>query len=256
MPEVVILSGKGGTGKTTLTAALAALADGPVICDTDVDAANLHLLLHPQILEAHEFIGGSKAAIRAAECTECGLCLRHCRFQAIRPDFVVEEWACEGCKVCVQVCPEQAIDFDPVPVGEYFFSQTAYGPLIHGRLYPGGENSGKLVTMVRRRAQETAAQENRELILVDGPPGLGCPVIASLTGATHVLLVTEPTVSGQHDLQRLLDLIRSFKLPAAVIINRWDIRPEGTEAILNLCQSWGCRSWAASPGRPRCWPPI
>lgn len=238
MPELVILSGKGGTGKTTMAAALAVLAPQPVICDTDVDAANLHLLLKPQVLETTQVLGGKKARIQPEACTACGLCREHCRFQAISPEFQVDPFACEGCGVCVRLCPAEAIAFVPEPVGEYYRSQTPYGPLIHARLYLGGENSGKIVTLVRRAAQETAQQEHRDLILVDGPPGLGCPVIASLTGATHVLLLAEPSVSSRHDLDRVLDLIRSFKLPAAVVLNKWNLNEAQARSLAETCARW------------------
>lgn len=239
MKELIIISGKGGTGKTSVTASLAALAKRSVICDCDVDAADLHLVLTPLIKEGHEFISGHEAVIRQADCIGCGICEDVCRFNAIQSKqnfqgellFSVDPIACEGCKVCVEMCPEKAIDFPDCNCGKWFVSETRLGPMVHARLNAAAENSGKLVSTVRREARAIAEKENHKLIIVDGPPGIGCPVIASVTGASQVLVVTEPTVSGEHDLERVLGLTRHFQIPAAVCVNKWDINADMTARI-------------------------
>lgn len=231
MKELVVISGKGGTGKTSLTAAFAALAENHLLCDTDVDAADLHLLLAPRIVETHNFIGGSKAAIIAEDCSGCGLCTELCRFAAISDDFVVDPSECEGCGVCRAFCPEEAVDFQPRKCGEWFSSTTRFGPLVHARLGIGEENSGKLVSLIRKQAQFLAEQSGLELIVTDGPPGIGCPVIASITGATALLIVIEPTVSGLHDMQRVAELAGHFKIPAMVCINKYDLNEEMSSVI-------------------------
>ncbi|MBW1917771.1 MAG: ATP-binding protein [Deltaproteobacteria bacterium] len=236
MRELVILSGKGGTGKTSITAALAALGESLVVCDCDVDAADLHLLLAPTINESYQFSGGHKARIDPDRCTQCGQCRELCRFEAITPDFQVDPFSCEGCKVCVHFCPEKAIDFLDTVDGEYYVSDTRFGPMVHARLHIAAENSGKLVTVVRRKAQEIGEAHHKDYILVDGPPGIGCPVIASLTGAHAVLLVTEPTVSGRHDLERAATLTAHFQIPTYALINKWDLNPQITEELTRLCQ--------------------
>jgi len=247
MKELVVISGKGGTGKTSVTASLAALAKRSVICDCDVDAADLHLVLTPQIKEEHEFISGHEAIIRQADCIGCGICEDVCRFNAIQSNrtfngkllFSVDPVACEGCKVCVEMCPEKAIDFPDCNCGKWFVSETRLGPMVHARLGVAAENSGKLVSTVRREARSIAEKENHDLIIVDGPPGIGCPVIASVTGASQVLVVTEPTVSGEHDLERVLALTRHFQIPADVCVNKWDINPEMTARIEEKASNLG-----------------
>jgi len=238
--ELVVISGKGGTGKTSLTAAFAALVPNAVLADADVDAADLHLLLAPEVRRREEFRSGHAAAIRAADCVGCGRCAALCRFEAVVPasrpgdgarTFAVDPGACEGCGVCIWNCPVRAIDFPEQVCGDWFVSVTRFGPLVHARLHPGAENSGKLVSLVREQARATAKQERRDLVIVDGPPGTGCPVIAALTTATGVLIVTEPTVSGAHDLARVLELANHFKIPAAVCINKWDLNPEQADGI-------------------------
>ena len=240
MKELVVISGKGGTGKTSLTASFAALAPNAAFADADVDAADLHLLLAPEVRRREEFRSGHAAAIRAANCVGCGRCAALCRFEAIVPatrpgdgarTFAVDPGACEGCGVCVWNCPVRAIDFPEQVCGDWFVSVTRFGPLVHARLHPGAVNSGKLVSLVREQARATAKQERRDLVLVDGPPGTGCPVIAALTGAAGVLIVTEPTVSGAHDLARVLELANHFKIPAAICINKWDLNPEQADGI-------------------------
>jgi MinD superfamily P-loop ATPase len=241
MKELVVISGKGGTGKTSVTASFAALADRPVIADCDVDAADLHLVLMPGNTRRNQFLGGKKARIMPGHCTACGKCEELCRFDAITYDgpgngsvgrtFRVDPIACEGCGVCAWFCTEEAIEFKTVVSGEWMVSETRYGPMVHARLGIAAENSGKLVTTVRQEARRIATEEHRSLVIVDGPPGIGCPVIASLTGATLVLVVTEPTVSGEHDLERVLSLSRHFNIDTAVCVNKWDLNPEKTEQI-------------------------
>lgn len=239
MRELVIISGKGGVGKTSVTAAFAALVGRSVIVDCDVDAADMHLLMRPDIRRREQFIGGYEAVIRQADCTGCGICLEQCRFDAVRLESAldgrmvcrIESVGCEGCGVCVWQCPARAIDFPERVSGEWYVSDTRFGPLVHARLYPGGENSGKLVARVREEARGIGRKEELDLALIDGPPGIGCAVIASITGASQVVIVTEPTLAGRHDLQRVLDLARHFNIPAAVCVNKWDINSELTEVI-------------------------
>ncbi len=247
--ELVVISGKGGTGKTSVAAAFAVLAERPVIADCDVDAADLHLVLSPQVKDRHEFRSGHQAVVRQADCTGCGICRDLCRFDAVRvdehasdkPTFSVDPISCEGCGVCVRFCPAQAIDFPERRCGEWMVSETRCGPMVHARLDVAAENSGKLVSTVRREARRIAEAEHRPLIIVDGPPGIGCPVIASVTGASQVLVVTEPTVSGEHDLERVLSLARHFTIPAAICVNKWDINSEMTERIENRARESGAR---------------
>ncbi|MBN1504699.1 MAG: ATP-binding protein [Candidatus Eisenbacteria bacterium] len=239
MRELVVISGKGGTGKTSVTASFAVLADRPVIADCDVDAADLHLVLSPRVKERHEFWSGREAVIRQEDCNGCGICLSECRFDAVIKDgaaagheqFSIDPVSCEGCGVCARFCPQEAIDMRERLCGEWMISETRCGPMVHARLGVAAENSGKLVTTVRQEARRIAEEQNRSIVIVDGPPGIGCPVIASLTGATQVLVVTEPTVSGEHDLERVLSLTRHFKIPAAVCVNKWDLNPEMTQLI-------------------------
>ncbi len=231
MKELVIISGKGGTGKTSLTAAFAALSSNHVLCDADVDAADLHLLLAPTIKQQTDFIGGAIASIRPADCTECGICLEHCRFSAISDDFIINPIDCEGCGLCVTFCPEQAIDFPPQKCGEWYISDTRFGPMVHARLGIAEENSGKLVSLIRKQARDIAEQNGHDLIITDGPPGIGCPVIASITGATAVLVIVEPSVSGLHDMQRVVDLARHFRIPVLICINKSDLNPDMTATI-------------------------
>lgn len=228
--EIVVISGKGGTGKTSLTAALAFLASGAVLADCDVDAADLHLVTSPEIRQAHDFVGGKKAMIRREDCRGCGRCRSLCRFDAIRRDetggFAVDSLACEGCRVCVEFCPAGAIDFVDTVNGRWFVSETRLGPMVHAELGIAQENSGKLVSRVRREAKHLAQTQRLRWILSDGSPGTGCPVIASVTGADFALIVTEPTLSGRHDLRRTVELTRHFGVRAGVCINKADINPE------------------------------
>ncbi len=241
MRELVIISGKGGTGKTSLMAAFAALANRAVLADCDVDAADLHLLLSPKIIRTKPFTGGKRASINNELCAACGLCERMCRFDAIssvqigkypiNQKYQIDPIRCEGCGVCNWYCHQNAISLTPVINGEWYLSDTRYGPLIHARLGIAEENSGKLVSLIRAQAKIVAKKSGLDLILIDGSPGIGCQVIASITGADLVLIVTEPTVSGLHDLNRVADLVVHFGIPAMVCVNKWDINPQISEEI-------------------------
>jgi len=250
MKELVIISGKGGTGKTSLMAAFASLAGKNVLCDADVDAADLHLLMDPEIKERHDFQGGGVAVINHDKCSECGLCRELCRWNAISEDFEVDPIDCEGCGVCVDLCPEQAIDFPVKTCGEWFISDTRFGPMVHARLGIAEENSGKLVTIVRQEAKKLAEKQNLDLIITDGPPGIGCPVIASVGGATALLIVTEPTVSGLHDMERVVQLATHFKVPAMVCVNKFDLNLEQTQAIEELAKKKGLNALGRIPFDP------
>ncbi|MBN2429748.1 MAG: ATP-binding protein [Deltaproteobacteria bacterium] len=242
--ELVIISGKGGTGKTSITASLAMLAEKAVLADCDVDAADLHLILTPEVENTHTFTAGREAVIRQEDCTSCGACLENCRFDGIyekqggdgKPHYFVDDAHCEGCGVCVHFCPAKAIDFPERVCGEWYVSRTRKGPMVHARLGIGAENSGKLVSTVRREAMRIAAEGAFPLVIVDGPPGIGCPVIASVTGASLVLVVTEPTLSGEHDLSRVLKLTEHFGIPTAVCVNKWDLNPDMAERIETRAQ--------------------
>lgn len=248
MKEIVVLSGKGGTGKTVVTSSLASMAENAVLVDADVDAANLELVLQPietRLTEA--FTGGDKPVRDADLCDLCGVCHAACRFDAIDESIDIDLAACEGCGLCHHVCPNEAIRMEPRIAGEVFVSGSPRGTLVHARLIPGEENSGKLVSQVRKRGREIASAEEASWILVDGPPGIGCPAIASLGGADLALLVTEPGVTAIHDLERVIDLIEHFRVPAAVLINRCDISRNGTEEIRRRCTERGLRLLAEVP---------
>jgi len=231
MKEIVIISGKGGTGKTSIIAAFASLAENKALCDADVDAADLHLIMAPEIEEFHDFESGNTAIINKDKCTECGLCRDLCKWNVISEDFVVDPIECEGCGVCWYFCPEEAIDFPLNTCGEWYLSNTRFGPMAHARLGIAEENSGKLVTLIRHEGKKLAEEKNLDLLLTDGPPGIGCPVIASLGGATAVLIVAEPTVSGRHDMERVAELSDFFKIPAMVCVNKFDLNPDEGKAI-------------------------
>ena len=237
MKELVIISGKGGTGKTSLTAAFAAMASNFVICDSDVDAADLHLLLDPHPYSTNDFIGGSVAEIDKHLCNFCGLCHELCRFEAISDSFSVDSLSCEGCGVCFDLCPEKAISFSTQKCGEWYLSETRLGPMVHARLGIAEENSGKLVSLIRQQAKHVAEQHNRELIITDGPPGVGCPVIASITGATLLLVVVEPSLSSVHDMNRVIELAEHFTVPFLLCINKYDINLELSEQIKKEAQA-------------------
>jgi len=246
MKELVVLSGKGGTGKTSIVGSLAVLAENKVMADCDVDAADLHLLLEPVTRQKHEFWSGQMAVIDEAKCTRCGLCPELCRFEAIA-DFRVDPTSCEGCGFCYRICPAEAITMKENLSGHWFISDTRYGPLVHARLGIAQENSGKLVALVRQRAQEVAQKQGADFIISDGPPGIGCPVISSLSGADLALLVTEPTLSGIHDLERILGVCRHFGVPAFACINKYDINQENTRQIEESCLKQGVEVAARIP---------
>ena len=231
MRELVIISGKGGTGKTSLTAAFASMASNYVLCDSDVDAADLHLLMAPQPYSTNDFIGGSIAVIRKDDCTGCGTCRERCRFDAVSDSYEIDPVSCEGCGVCVEFCPEQAIDFPEKTCGQWFLSESRMGPMVHARLGIAEENSGKLVSLIRQQARMLAEQQGRDLIITDGPPGVGCPVIASITGASALLIVTEPSLSSLHDMRRVAELGDHFNIPQMLCINKHDLNIEISEAI-------------------------
>jgi len=239
MKEMIVISGKGGTGKTSVVAAFASLAGNMMLCDADVDAADLHLIMAPEVQERQAFQSGNTAVINKDQCTECGLCRELCRWDAVSETFEIDSIACEGCGVCVYFCPEEAIDFPVDTCGEWFISDTRFGPMVHARLGIAEENSGKLVTLVRKEAKKLAEAKNLDLILTDGPPGVGCPVIASIGGADAVLIVTEPSVSGVHDMERVVRLAEHFRVPAMVCINKFDINTEMSMEIERFCQNKG-----------------
>lgn len=243
MKELVVLSGKGGTGKTSVLGSLAVLAGRSVLADCDVDAADLHLLLHPEVRHREPFFAGHEAEVRGDACTACGLCASLCRAGAIAIEkgtcAVVDPLLCEGCGLCVRVCPAGAVEFPARRAGELYLSETRFGPMVHARLEPGGESSGKLVARVRHEARRLAVEHNEEWVLVDGPPGIGCPVIASLTDASAVLAVAEPTPSGRHDLERVLELCRHFGVSVGVCVSKWDLHPELASEIETLAEANG-----------------
>ena len=241
MKELVVISGKGGTGKTSIVASFAALANNTVLADCDVDAADLYLVLEPDIKQTHDFSGGKSASIITAKCIGCGRCEEVCNFGAAifngpandvaERTYTIDPIACEGCGVCVHFCPVDAMEFKDAINGQWFISDTRFGPMVHARLGTAQENSGKLVSLIRKEAKKIATEQNKGLIIVDGSPGIGCPVIASITGADLVLAVTEPTISGQHDLDRVIELTKHFGIPTAVCINKYDINVKIAKAI-------------------------
>lgn len=235
MKEITILSGKGGTGKTSITAALVSLADRPVICDNDVDAADLHLILTPEILKTNTFEGAWVAEINTEPCTDCGLCESYCRFNAIHLDAEanreINPFKCEGCRLCERVCPEKAIKSEKSTNNYWYHSESRFGTFIHAHMGPGEENSGKLVTEIRNYSKKTAKEESAAVIINDGPPGIGCAAISSVSGTDLVLVVIEPTQSGFHDAKRIIELVTSFNIPVKALINKYDINREKSEEI-------------------------
>jgi MinD superfamily P-loop ATPase len=253
MREILVVSGKGGTGKTSLTGAFAHLATNKIVCDLDVDAPDLHLLLHPHPTRTEPFFSGHVARIEDELCTGCGLCASMCRYEAVRcsaSTFSIDPVRCEGCKVCVQFCPAGAIHFPEKHCGEHHISSTRFGPMVHARLFPGEANSGRLVTTLKQQARQLAKSGGLDLILSDGAPGIGCPVISSLSGASLAVAVTEPTPSGRHDLERVADLCFHFQIPVAVIINKCDLNAQAAESIQAFCRARGYPVIARLPHDP------
>ncbi len=238
MKEVLVISGKGGTGKTSIIGAFAHLAKSKIMVDCDVDASDLHLLLSPTTVEEHEFRSGVKARVETDKCSACGMCEEICQFDAVTMADTAEihQLSCEGCGVCAHFCPEEAIVLEENHCGTWYISDTEYGPLVHSQLFAGEENSGKLVSHIKNQARQLAEKTNTELILIDGSPGVGCPVIASLSNVDLVLVVTEPSQSGKHDLERILELAAHFKVPVVICINKWDLHPELSDEIEILAQ--------------------
>jgi len=239
MKQITVLSGKGGTGKTTITASFAVLAKNAVVADCDVDAPDLHMLLHPRIVKTQEFRGSKLAVIDGSKCAKCGLCREKCRFDAITESFTIDPFSCKGCGVCTIVCPANAITLKERISGHAYISKTRYGVMAHAMLSPGEANSGKLVTLVRQNAKVLAEKKNSNLIIIDGPPGIGCPVIASVTGVDAGLVVIEPTMSGIHDFERALQLLKHFNVPPFVCVNMYDVNINNTEKILGFCKENG-----------------
>lgn len=237
MKQIVVISGKGGTGKTILTASFAVLAKNKIMVDCDVDAADLHLLLHPDVKERHEFRSGKTAKLNKKICDQCGKCIALCRFDAVSDDFVIDPVSCEGCGLCGLICPAGAITMQENVAGEWFISDTKYGPFVHAKLGIAEENSGKLVAKIRQVAKETAEKDHLDYVIVDGPPGIGCPVIASLSGADRAVVVTEPTLSGLHDAKRVIEVCAHFKVPVKMVINKYDLNIGMTGEIEAYCRS-------------------
>ncbi|MCK4756609.1 ATP-binding protein [candidate division WOR-3 bacterium] len=255
MKQILVISGKGGTGKTILTASFANLAENKVMADSDVDAADLHLILHPKIKEKHEFKGLPKAFINQEKCTGCGECAKVCRYGAVvnidarykmqdtryknkknNLQFLIDASSCEGCAICMHVCPVDAISMKDTISGEWYISKTKYGPMVHAKLGIAEENSGKLVSVVRQHAKSLAQEKNLDYVIIDGPPGIGCPVIASLSGIDIALIVTEPTLSGIHDMERVISVAKHFGVQVACVINKFDINLDNTKNIESWCQ--------------------
>jgi MinD superfamily P-loop ATPase len=238
--QVAIISGKGGTGKTTLSGSLSVLFDNLIIADCDVDSSNMHLILKPKINETIQYKAGHKAEIVENKCIGCGKCQEVCRYDAISKKkdgkYTVDPFACEGCKACVLVCPTKAVDFVLNHPGDYYTSDTKYGPFVHAELKPGEEMSGGLVAQVRKRALKMAVDERKATVIIDGAPGIGCPATSSLTGTDYAVLVTEPTVSGIHDMERMMEVIKHFKIPFSVVINRFDMNMDKSKEIEKYCQ--------------------
>jgi len=260
LKEIVVISGKGGTGKTSIVASFAALANNAVLADCDVDAADLHLLLDPEIKQTHDFSGGKMASIVAEKCIGCGRCREVCKFDAVLfngpgndivgKTYTIDPISCEGCGVCVYFCPVNAIEFGDAANGQWFVSETRFGSMVHARLGIAQENSGKLVSLIRKEAKQIAAEQNNHLIIVDGPPGIGCPVIASIAGADLVVAVTEPTLSGRHDIARVVELTKHFGIPTVICINKCDINQELAEQIRSKAHKWKLKTIGDIPYDP------
>ncbi len=236
---LIVISGKGGTGKTSIAASIAVRAEHSVVADCDVDAPDLHILLRPALEENGRFVSGFVADVDESKCRSCGECLRECVFGAVRNDYSIDPLRCEGCGVCALVCPAGAVEMEPADCGEWYISKTRVGPMVHARLDPGKENSGRLASLVRTKAAELAKLSGAGTVIVDGPPGTGCPVIASMSGCDMALIVTEPTLSGMSDMKRVAELADHFKVPWAVAINKCDINVEIADAIEAFCKENG-----------------
>ena len=248
MKELVVISGKGGTGKTCLSSSLALLASNPVICDCDVEAPNLHILLQPEVQQTREFSASQQAHLDEEQCIFCGLCIDLCRFGAIQ-DFQVSNLDCEGCGLCSRICPVEAISMEEHCSGEWYSSTTRYGPMFHARVGIGEQNSGKLVALLRQQAREAAQANGRELVITDGPPGTGCATIAAISGCQLAVIVTEPTLSAIHDLKRVIELCRHFKVKCGVIINKADLNPVKARDIKEYCAEEEVPVWGEVPFR-------
>lgn len=258
--EIVVISGKGGTGKTSIVASFAALAKNAVLADCDVDAADLHLLLDPDIKQTYDFSGGKLADVVTEKCIGCGRCLEVCNFDAVRFDgprndivgktYTIDPTSCEGCGVCVHFCPVDAINFEDAVNGQWYVSETRFGSMVHARLGIAQENSGKLVSLIRKKAKQIAAERGNDMIIVDGPPGIGCPVIASITGADLVVAVTEPTLSGRHDVERVAELTKHFGIPTAICVNKCDVNMKLATEIHNASEKWNLKKVGDIPYDP------
>ena len=235
MKQILVISGKGGTGKTVITGAFAALAENKIMVDCDVDAANLHLILGEGIKERHEFSGGSVAVIDKNQCSQCGQCIEVCRFDAISKDFIVDPIACEGCAFCSFACPTGAIEMKEQVSGQWYISETKYGPFVHAKLGIAEDNSGKLVALIKQKAKEIAEKQKLDWMIIDGAPGIGCPVIASLSGVHCAVVVTEPTLSGLHDAQRVIEVARQFRADVKLVVNKYDLNEDMTANIEKYC---------------------
>jgi MinD superfamily P-loop ATPase len=250
MKQITVISGKGGTGKTSITAAIVTLEKEKVIADCDVDAPDLHLILHPEVKESGDFYGGVRAVKDDSKCINCGLCRQVCRFDAVDEKFNIDPFKCDGCGFCAYVCPTKAIEMKPNLSGHWYVSDTEYGPMVHAKLDIGEENSGKLVTVVRNKAKIIAEKENYPYVIVDGPPGIGCPVTSAITGVDAVLIITEPTVSGIHDMERVLSVARHFGTKPFAVINRYDLNKEMAEKIEEYCKKEGVPLLGKIPFNP------
>jgi len=239
MKQIAVISGKGGTGKTIVTASLAALAKNKIMVDCDVDAADLHLLLHPSVKERYKFRSGQTAVIDKKLCNKCGKCISVCRFGAINAGYAIESFSCEGCGLCGHICPHGAIRMEENVAGEWFISDTNYGPFVHAKLGIAEENSGKLVAKIRQIAKELAEKQALDYVIIDGPPGIGCPVIASLSGVDRALIVTEPTLSGLHDARRVIEVAKHFGISVKLAVNKYDLNPVMTKEIEAYCREGG-----------------
>jgi len=238
--EIAVISGKGGTGKSSISAAFATMQPNIVLADCDVDAANLYILFNPTHEKEEVFVSVYKAVIDKDSCTNCGLCIDYCRFDAfhdVEGEVLIDETACDGCKLCSRVCPSEAISMIPEDKSRMYSGTFRNGKMVYGRLSPGEENSGRLVDMVRDEAKNVAKANNLDIILIDGPPGIGCSVISTITGVNKVVIVTEPTLSGLHDLKRTIEVVSKFRLTKTVIINKYDLNTEMANTIENYCKS-------------------